>query len=78
MSTNTVKKDNNPKDDKIAQLEKRVDQLETKLARFVPEDDEGEYTQEFLDKLAKSDRDIENGNVTEITSLEDLGTKNND
>jgi len=40
--------------------------LERKPGRFVPVDDEGEYTDEFRKKIDESDNDIQQGNLTEI------------
>jgi hypothetical protein len=58
--------------DKIAHLERRIDMLERMVRRFVPVDDEGEYTDKFKKKLDESDKDIAEGNLTEIESLDDL------
>lgn len=62
------------KQDKIAHLERRIDMLERMVHRFVPVDNEGEYTEEFKKKLDESDKDIAEGNLTEIESLDDLKT----
>jgi len=58
--------------DKIANLERRIDMLERMIRRFVPVDNEGEYTDEFKKKIDESDNDIAEGNLTEIESLDDL------
>jgi len=60
------------KEDDLNQLKRRIDTLERIVHRFVPTDAEGEYTDEFQTKLQESDQDIANGNLTDITSLDDI------
>jgi len=48
---------------KVEELENKVATLETLIERFIPTDDEGEYTKEFKQKVEQSWQEKESGNV---------------